>query len=578
MLVACFKGQRKMEHVISKLSKKIIDLEKKSASNNPLPADNWNFFKNDLDDEWVVCYLNWNNYSLFINSFLLNDDLFPKICNPSLFEADFSTTPGWGICYHGDKDSPPFIGTSISGRTPPLDQAEPLFFRRHFEGYPQGSDSYFEISQKFTIPLELHWVVDEAAYCTLNILGDLVPQILMGKKDNMNYLLIRRNVFDKFLSITNNVLIRCFEYRQLKNGINYDTCEILKELSTNDANFCFKKSYFIESGSSNGVLIRGYNKVVQNKSYKQIEDEEDEDEKGKDPLEFIVQDIKHACKTIKLELRRENLSSYFEESEKPWETSPVFFRPEIMHKYKNNPDKYQISERTINCRGGWYLYFDINEQNQIHAMAIDLINLPYKELCYWLSYNEDPKGGISKRSFDSDFLTKFSTEPEFINELKNILVKLSSTNIQPENEPLWVAHENNFNGTFFGFNYVFSDNCIEWQNNIQDLARIVIEGLSKKNITKISKRLECNNPQLGSIKLLEQCLQTSKIKAELIEDIIGPLIKLQKDRTTRTKAHRGSQFNSSNLRENAMNQLKSIINALASLEALCSEGFLNGRV
>lgn len=93
----------------------------------------------------------------------------------------------------------------------------------------------------------------------------------------------------------------------------------------------------------------------------------------------------------------------------PYETSPIFFKAEILDKYKNNPDKYELQERTISCRGGWSLQtYDINKYNQVHTYAVYLARLPYKEQLHWLQYNEEPKGEISERAFQTDFAAQYS--------------------------------------------------------------------------------------------------------------------------------------------------------------------------
>ncbi|WP_446808486.1 hypothetical protein ACH50O_14495 [Methylomonas sp. 2BW1-5-20] len=102
-------------------------------------------------------------------------------------------------------------------------------------------------------------------------------------------------------------------------------------------------------------------------------------------------------------------------SDLPFATSPAFFRPEVLLKYKADPDKYQIESRSIHCRGGWFLKsFDINEAGQVHAYLCDLSHLPYAEQLYWKSFNEPPKAGISTRAYRSDFLAQWDKAPFFM--------------------------------------------------------------------------------------------------------------------------------------------------------------------
>ena len=103
----------------------------------------------------------------------------------------------------------------------------------------------------------------------------------------------------------------------------------------------------------------------------------------------------------------------------PWKISPTFFRPEVLQKYKADPEKYTIDGRSINCRGAWYLTtYDINEAGQVHSYIGYLAQLPYEEQLYWRSFNEWPKGNISKRAFQTDILGEFSKEDDPLAELK----------------------------------------------------------------------------------------------------------------------------------------------------------------
>ena len=65
-------------------------------------------------------------------------------------------------------------------------------------------------------------------------------------------------------------------------------------------------------------------------------------------------------------------SNYFTRSDLPFEMSPVFFRPEVLLKYKADSDKYRLAGRSISCRGGWSLQtYDINDAGQVHTYLVD---------------------------------------------------------------------------------------------------------------------------------------------------------------------------------------------------------------
>ncbi|MGE3318811.1 MAG: hypothetical protein AB7I18_05905 [Candidatus Berkiella sp.] len=560
-----------MDFIVSKLFEIVKKLEE-TPSGGPFPISDWDFFKDDLED-WVICYLHNKalNRRILINSFIMPQSVSIKAFEDSLLSAEYSSAEGW-ILYNDGK-----IDTPLSTRQAPLNQAEPLYFLRTFQGHPRGEEHYFEMDQKFTNILGLHWVKAKDAFCTLNSRGDLESQIILNSKNDLTYILIKRNILDKFLSISKADLIRCFEYRQFDYNILEKLPVTETTKSTLDPNFCYKNELHKFDSVTEGIFIRGYQIVNKKKDFAQLEKEEREADNGKPPLEFIIKDFRHGGATKTVALQKENFATYFDPtSVNPYETSPVFFRPEVLNKYRNDPEKYNISQREISCRGGWHLQtYDINDQGQVHTMAIYLINLPYAELCYWLSFNEAPRGDISQRSFDTDFLGKFSGEPDPINELKKALRNLWETKIQPENESLWRPDKDDFDKTFFGFYYVISENYDQWQSFIQDLSRIVIEGLTKQTINKIAIRLKCHVNDLGSIQLLKKCLQTVGIGKERIDEAISSLTDLYKTRSSKTRAHRRGELETDKLKQDAMDRLKKVTDSINCLAAICSEGKLD---
>lgn len=581
-----------MEHIITKILKEIALLER--SSNVSPQSDDWAFFKNDLEEEWVIGHLNHTQkgFLLSLSSFLLKEELSPNTCNETLIDGDYSASEGWGISCDLNQDSGFSLVSPLHGRSGPLGLGEPLYFLRHSKGYKPGSEYYFEINQNLSTALGLHWVPEKNAYCSLNSLGEWVPEIFMQITTELSILMIRRPSLDRFLSITKMVLLSCFEYRKLDIDSNSQLFSPSFELCPEDPNFCYKKYLYEKQSANNGFFIRGYNIVHLKKSYSQLEQEEIYAENNNPPLNFIIKDIKHNGKGITIPLKRENLASYFETSNRPWGSSPVFFKSDVMKKYKNEPEKYKITERTIICRGGWHLQYDTNAQGQVHVMAVHLTYLPHSELCYWRSFNVDPKGNISERSYQTDFLGQVSTEVGLINELKQALVKLTEIKIQPENEPLWRPHNNNIEETFFGFFYITSDNHNDWQEFILDLYRIVIEGFSKI-IVKVSNRLKCSEKNLKStINILEKCLVTSNVDKDSVEKIIPPLKDLITARNHHTKAHRGKDkieidksedeiFRLKNdlkeFRKDGMDRLKTVTISIVTLGQICAQGELNAQ-
>ncbi|WP_019215744.1 hypothetical protein [Legionella tunisiensis] len=132
------------------------------------------------------------------------------------------------------------------------------------------------------------------------------------------------------------------------------------------------------------------------------------------------------------------LDSYFTNTGKPFETSPAFFKPEVLSKYKNNPDKYEVTERGISCLGVWTLSpYSINEEGQVHTYIYYLGQLPHKEQLHWKQYNEEPKAGISKIAYNTDFLGQFDEAECPLKSIKKHLADFPPYILKNEKFILW---------------------------------------------------------------------------------------------------------------------------------------------
>jgi len=163
------------------------------------------------------------------------------------------------------------------------------------------------------------------------------------------------------------------------------------------------------------------------------------------------------------------LSNYFEKSEKPFEISPAYFSPEVLTKYKADPDKYDLRDRSITCRNSWYLKtYDLNEVGQVHTYIGYLKSLPYREQQHWKLYNEPPKGGLSKRAITTDFKGEWSTEEDPLQSLRHITEELDRT------APSWWKARGS--DIINRVHYPVTASSKEWADELQALDQLLVEG------------------------------------------------------------------------------------------------------
>lgn len=226
------------------------------------------------------------------------------------------------------------------------------------------------------------------------------------------------------------------------------------------------------------------------------------------------------------------LGNYFVESDLPFQTTPAFFRPEVLLKYKADPDKYQIEGRSIHCRGAWFLKsYDINEAGQVHAYLCDLSLLPYAEQVYWKSFNEAPKAGISARAYKSDFLAQWDTSPDPLASLKRRLEALNGAGIT------WWSLKNPQLPD--RVHYPITASQEEWANELMALDQLVVEGVSRSYFKSKAEAAGITiEPQWGSLKLIGEVLLHAQVNEEEATAVMAPLKSLH-DLRSKMKGHAG---------------------------------------
>ena len=61
-------------------------------------------------------------------------------------------------------------------------------------------------------------------------------------------------------------------------------------------------------------------------------------------------------------------ANHFTKSDLPFETSPAFFRPEVLQRYKSDTDRYTLEDRSISCRGAWHLQTITAPLHRLHEL------------------------------------------------------------------------------------------------------------------------------------------------------------------------------------------------------------------
>lgn len=529
------------------------------------------FFRKSIYDD-VPVYLSCRGFYLY--SVFVPQNRLKKDFVEDLLKWNFGPSDGWGYGVFYNKTKKPsaeicpplnYTGSEI------LESAEPIFFLREFLGYQ--TPSYLEINQRFSHISGVHWVEHKKAYCRINDEGDF-DEIVVAKRNERDIVCtVKRDALNFYMFLTKSVMIRVFDITRCVDVMDLLQTDRTENKISNEEFEIYSRRILIDNNNHQPAAssLRGV-QILQNQNT--FEDLIGEKKKHQDYATFIAHDWKHQ-KICECSSDPTKLGNYFVKSDLPYGTSPAFFKPEVLSKYKQDPDKYTVEQRSISCRGSWYLKtYDINEAGQVHTYLVYLGQLPYKEQLYWKSFNEPPKASISKRAITTDFKGDWSTEYDPLESLKSLLREYPTANHDGNKVSIWSLPPGQNERVLTKIHYVITESKKEWQDQILELAKLIVDGLKKRVIRKIAKSLGCDNPLLGSLKLLATSMHARNIDNDVIDEIMAPLYKLWEMRSA-ISAHGGKAIPDKDLKADYRKTVAAIHNSMDLLAGLISKGMFN---
>ena len=358
------------------------------------------------------------------------------------------------------------------------------------------------------------------AWCTLDANGDLVDMariVTLTSTDDTyggRAVLINRHLLDRYAVITRACLVRMFDFTHFSPG-QFSSWETNRDEVTNKCGGLIYRQW-IQSDAS---FARGVQLIMPELTEAELFAEDDlsiAPKSSRRYASFIAQDWKNK-QVREISCSPDAQANYFTESDKPFETTPAFFRPEVLLKYKADTTKYTVESRSISCRGSWHLEsYDINRAGQVHTYLVYLSRLPYEEQLYWRSFNEHPKAPISERAFISDFKGEFAEIEDPLEELKAFLRSLVKRKV-----PWWTLRDEDL---IRQLTAPATSSADEWANDLMNLDKSIVEGLQEKWLRRKAQELGRNlDDRVRALKALEECLVGLQFEADHARTLLTPL-------------------------------------------------------
>ncbi|MDP9310545.1 MAG: hypothetical protein M3R24_06590 [Chloroflexota bacterium] len=427
------------------------------------------------------------------------------------------------------------------------EKAVPVLTARHnlcFKDRPV----YFEVNPQITHLHNLHWLEERSAHCTLDDNGDIREVIKLHVKGYRGHITIAEDVLLRHLLLGDFALIRFFDLdRRIDDVTMPDPSDFARVVYWEDDNI-YAKWTPVYAGMSkmSRSYLRGL-QIVHAPTDRRAKTFLLSGETIKQYCTYIVHDWKHD-RIADVSCDPEKLGNYFVESPHPFETTPAFFRRDVLLKYQNDPEKYTVQDQHVYCRSTWDLRYDVNDEGQVHALLIDLGRLPYTEQLYWKSYNEPPKAGISERAFRAGFLGEWYDEPEPLSDLKHLMASFPQAKIPSGMAQVWQRPSGADADLADRIHYLASGSQKEWESEIVSLDKFIVEGLNLKHLRKVAEQFGVEHQKLASIALLREVLVAAGIATDIVASIVDPLRELQ-DIRSKVASHRKGEATSAMIKQ-----------------------------
>jgi hypothetical protein len=514
---------------------------------------------------------------VYLYAMLVPLDLLVGDSRNDLKDWNFNPSRGWEFWVSGGRGEPivgivdkpiNFTGSTI------LDAGEPAVYLRNFAA--RTPRSYPDPNQKILHVARAHWMQDRTTYCRLNEHGDLVDVIKTTEIPGGHLCTIEDESLDRYMFGTDQALIHLFDFGRTRHrdGSRFHHPDLQEE------------SVPIEGGNVVAELtldrtperveegrIRGFSVFRELQCRPRLMKLFGGTKEGRVP--FIINDWKHA--TVRL-YPGERVTPEGTPVEEDWPEliSPAFFRPEVMAKYRADPEKYTVTDMTIECRGSWFLRsYDVNEEGQVHVYLKDLWDLPHSEQLYWKSFNEEPRDGIAQRAIERDFRLRWSDGFDPLRDLKQRLTSFPTATHHGTAVPIWSPGTVDVDAMFDPLHLVLTESRKEWRDQIVELNKVVVEGLQESSIRAAARSLGCDHPEFRSIRLLRACLESSGVDSDTVAAICEPLATLNGLRSRSGGAHRGSSGPTAYLKVHYENLTAEVANSVKLLAEQIESGTLN---
>ncbi|WP_218131344.1 hypothetical protein [Nocardioides sp. YR527] len=201
--------------------------------------------------------------------------------------------------------------------------------------------------------------------------------------------------------------------------------------------------------------------------------------------EFIIGEDEDG-RPVRFTCEEDKLANYFGMNpDAPNYLTPVFFKPEVLKRYYDDPALYSVTDGRLRCGHLWGVHIDNGNPAAVMVFLGDIgRDIPSSHRDHWRAYNVPPLAKMSESAFRRSFLAQFaeSENPEHL--FKNAYLAIQRNWIEKWGWGLYRAADGSDAELIQRVRIPLNSTDSEFEAQLLSLAKLLIDLLNEAAIAK----------------------------------------------------------------------------------------------
>lgn len=199
--------------------------------------------------------------------------------------------------------------------------------------------------------------------------------------------------------------------------------------------------------------------------------------------EFIIDEDENG-RPVKFTCEEDKLANYFGKNpDAPHYLTPVFFRPEVLKRYYDDPRLYSVTDGRLSCGYLWGVQIDNGNPAAVMVFLGDIgRDIPSSHRDHWRAYNIPPISTMSESTFRRSFLAQFAETENPEHLFKNAYLAIQRAWIERWGWGLYREAEGGDAELIQRVRIPLNDTDTEFEAQLLTLAKLLVDLLNEAAI------------------------------------------------------------------------------------------------